>query len=217
MELDAIPQGSILALRRWLRRRSGEVGWRAAIDSLRPHSHGLWQQLGLAQQRRFLRHARPYWDVHRHRIAPQVARQIQDLVASGKLEVVAGRIGDIRAIDGSLQVEIRRRRGEPEARSFALGINCTGRWARSSARAIRCCSSCWTRARRSGPTRHRPRGRRDISRRGKTVGAGAAYQRTVLEIVAVPDIRGRRRRCRGYREGAESMSGDPEDATGRAT
>ena len=27
------------------------------------------------QQRRFLRHARPWWDVHRHRIAPEVARR----------------------------------------------------------------------------------------------------------------------------------------------
>ena len=58
---------------RWLRRRSAEIGWRAAVDSLRPHSHALWQQLSHAEQHRFLRHARPWWDVHRHRIAPEVA------------------------------------------------------------------------------------------------------------------------------------------------
>lgn len=46
-----------MALWRWLRRRSGEVGFRAAVDSLRPHSHALWQSLDTEQQRRFLRHA----------------------------------------------------------------------------------------------------------------------------------------------------------------
>ncbi|HVL34384.1 MAG TPA: FAD/NAD(P)-binding protein, partial [Burkholderiales bacterium] len=73
---EAIPAGDLLALWRWLRRRSGEVGWRAAVDSLRPHSQALWQALGESDQRRFLRHARPWWDVHRHRIAPEVARRI---------------------------------------------------------------------------------------------------------------------------------------------
>ena len=58
---------------RWLRHRGAEVGWRAAIDALRPHSQPLWQGLPPEEQQRFLRHARPWWDVHRHRIAPEVA------------------------------------------------------------------------------------------------------------------------------------------------
>ena len=121
-----VPKGDVLALWRWLRRRSGQVGWRAAVDSLRPHSHALWQSLSVEQQRRFLRHARPWWDVHRHRIAPEVARQVHDLVARGRLEIVAGRIGAIRDRDGGLEVEIRRRRGTSETRFFAYAINCTG-------------------------------------------------------------------------------------------
>ena len=126
VEQGDVPQGDVLALWRWLRRRSGEVGWRAAVDSLRPHSLALWRSLDAGQQRRFLRHARPYWDVHRHRIAPQVARQIHDLVAEGRLEIVAGRIGAIEAIEGGLEVAIGRRGRTVETRRFAVAINCTG-------------------------------------------------------------------------------------------
>jgi uncharacterized NAD(P)/FAD-binding protein YdhS len=121
-----VPHGDVRALWRWLRRRSGEVGWRAAVDSLRPHSHALWQSLDDGQQRRFLRHARPWWDVHRHRIAPEVARQVHDRVAEGRLEIVAGRIGSAVEADGGLEVEIRRRGGSAETRRFAFAINCTG-------------------------------------------------------------------------------------------
>jgi uncharacterized NAD(P)/FAD-binding protein YdhS len=126
VEANEVPKGDVLALWRWLRRRSGEVGWRAAVDSLRPHSHALWQSLDDAQQRRFLRHARPWWDVHRHRIAPEVARLVHDLVAQGRLEIVAGRIGAIQDADDGLEVEIRRRGGTAETRRFAFAINCTG-------------------------------------------------------------------------------------------
>ncbi len=41
---------------------------------------------------RFLRHARPWWDVHRHRIAPEVAGRIKQLVQEGRLHIVAGRV-----------------------------------------------------------------------------------------------------------------------------
>ncbi len=123
---NELPKGDVLALWRWLRRRSGEVGWRAAVDSLRPHSHALWQGLSDQRQRLFLRHARPYWDVHRHRIAPEVARQIHDLVAEDQLEIIAGRVGDTRATDDRLEVEIRRRGKSAARRQFAFVFNCTG-------------------------------------------------------------------------------------------
>jgi uncharacterized NAD(P)/FAD-binding protein YdhS len=126
VEESEVPKGNVLALWRWLRRRSGEVGWRAAVDSLRPHSQLLWHGLGAEQQRRFLRHARPYWDVHRHRIAPEVARQVHDRVAEGMLEIVAGRLADIRAVGDGLEVEIRRRGRSAETRRFMFAINCTG-------------------------------------------------------------------------------------------
>jgi uncharacterized NAD(P)/FAD-binding protein YdhS len=127
VDRDDVPSGNLRALWRWLRRRAAEVGWRAAVDSLRPYSHSLWQALDEDQQRRFLRHARPWWDVHRHRIAPEVARTIARLIAEGHLDVVAGRIACVRPVDGGLHVEWQKRGGGPaRAMRFAYGFNCTG-------------------------------------------------------------------------------------------
>ena len=127
VELADVPAGDLRAMWRWLRRRSAEVGWRAAVDSLRPYSHPLWQSLPVEQQQRFLRHARPWWDVHRHRIAPEVAQTVARMVAEGRLEIAAGRIGAVRNADGALEVEIRRRGASaPVKRRFAYAFNCTG-------------------------------------------------------------------------------------------
>jgi len=124
---DEVPSGSLGQLWRWLRLRSAQVGWRAAVDSLRPYSHALWQSFDVEQQRRFLRHARPWWDVHRHRIAPEVADTIMWLIAEGRLEIAAGWILSARDMGDGLQVEIRRR-GATESRlmGFAYAFNCTG-------------------------------------------------------------------------------------------
>ena len=122
-----VPSGSVRRLWRWLRRRSAEVGWRAAVDSLRPHSHPLWQSLDEDQQRRFLRHARPWWDVHRHRIAPEVGATIARMVADGRLEIIAGRIATVDAVPEGLTVGFRRRgKQDLHAESFAYAFNCTG-------------------------------------------------------------------------------------------
>jgi uncharacterized NAD(P)/FAD-binding protein YdhS len=124
---DEVPHGSLRVIWRWLRRRAAEVGWRAAIDSLRPHSHGLWHSLDVLEQRRFLRHARPWWDVHRHRIAPEVASSVKRLIGEGRLTVTAGRIISARKDDGGLEVELRCR-GAKTSRPmrFAYAFNCTG-------------------------------------------------------------------------------------------
>jgi uncharacterized NAD(P)/FAD-binding protein YdhS len=127
VDMDAISKGSVRALWRWLRRRSGEVGWRAAVDSLRPHSHALWQSLDLQQQRRFMRHARPWWDVHRHRIAPEVAATVARMVAEDRLEVVAGRVIAAREVENGLEIDYRRRGAHRvQAGRFAYAFNCTG-------------------------------------------------------------------------------------------
>jgi uncharacterized NAD(P)/FAD-binding protein YdhS len=126
VDRSALPPGGLRTLLRWLRRRSAEVGWRAAVDSLRPHSHALWQSLSLAEQHRFLRHARPWWDVHRHRIAPEVAEQLAVRVAEGRLQVMAGRIRSVRAGEDDVQVEVARRGGRTEALDAGHLFNCTG-------------------------------------------------------------------------------------------
>jgi uncharacterized NAD(P)/FAD-binding protein YdhS len=117
--LDWVPPERLDDLIRAVRARSP---WRASVDGLRPHSIALWQGLGEEGQRRFMRHLRPWWDVHRHRIAPRVAERIEAMRASGRLEVVAGRIVEV---DGDA-VTIARRGGGELRRSFAAMINCTG-------------------------------------------------------------------------------------------
>lgn len=126
VELDDLPDKSVLPLWRWLRRRGAETGWRAAIDSLRPYSHSVWASLDHVQRRRFIRHARPWWDIHRHRIAPEVAERIRDMIADGRLEVVAGRIADLSERVDGLDVRVARRGGGEMSRRFAVAFNCTG-------------------------------------------------------------------------------------------
>ena len=125
--IEDVPQGSLGSLWTWLRKRAETVGWRAAVDSLRPHSHTLWQSFGDGDRARFLRHARPWWDVHRHRIAPEVAGRIKRLVELGQLEIVAGKIDDMWVENERLNVAIKRRgKAETSKQPFALAVNCTG-------------------------------------------------------------------------------------------
>jgi uncharacterized NAD(P)/FAD-binding protein YdhS len=132
VERDEVPMGNVLELWRWLRRRTGQVSWRAAVDSLRPHSSAIWQAFGEHEQRRFMRHARPWWDVHRHRIATEVAQRMKELIGNGQLEVVAGRVRSMRETEGGVEVDIARRpsttlgTGGVETRTFDTIINCTG-------------------------------------------------------------------------------------------
>lgn len=72
-------------------RRAGG-NWQDIIDGLRPHTAGYWQSLPPEAKRRFLRHLRPWWDVHRHRLAPQVADTIKELTQDGNLVICRGQL-----------------------------------------------------------------------------------------------------------------------------
>ncbi|MDH5835611.1 FAD/NAD(P)-binding protein [Luteimonas kalidii] len=98
---DLLPLG-VLARWRLLRRRIGAAvaagePWQWSLDRLRPHGQRLWRSLDAVERRRFLRHAVRYWDIHRHRIAPEAAAALDALRAEGRLEIVAGRLRAITA------------------------------------------------------------------------------------------------------------------------
>lgn len=101
--------------------------WRATVDQLRPLTNPLWQRMDDATRRRFLRHGRVYWDVHRHRAAPVIASAIEALQRGGAFTPLAGRITGIRSAAEGLEVDIRPRGGgQITTLGVARIINCTG-------------------------------------------------------------------------------------------
>lgn len=103
------------------------VDWREVVASLRPLTTRLWQALDTRERARFLRHLRPYWEVHRHRVAPELARAFEALRGRGMVLIRAGRLLDVRAVDGEARVTMRQRgSADTEIMSFAAVVNCTG-------------------------------------------------------------------------------------------
>lgn len=101
--------------------------WRAVIDSIRPFTQTIWRSLPHQEQRRFLRHLRAYWDVHRHRVAPEIGGLLEKEMAQGQLQIHAGRITEYREMEGFLEVSYRDRvRGESKQLCVDYVINCTG-------------------------------------------------------------------------------------------
>ena len=122
----APPPGSPLALLRQLRRQS-KHDWRAALDDLRPNVQGIWRRWSVPERQQFVRHLKPWWDVHRHRMAPQVATRIEALQETGGLRVEAGRLVNLRLRrDGVEASWTARHNGEIETRRFDLVVNCVG-------------------------------------------------------------------------------------------
>lgn len=85
------PRALSLMLRE-TRAASRAADWRCVIDAWRPVTQTAWEESDDATRRRFLRHLRPWWDVHRHRLAPDVAATIEAQIADGALRVMAGRL-----------------------------------------------------------------------------------------------------------------------------
>lgn len=101
--------------------------WRQVIDCLRPHSQALWASLSDKQKNRFLRHLRTYWDVHRHRMAPEIAEEINALTETGRLKILSGRLYSVNETSEALIATIMPRGGgQPEQLKVALIINCSG-------------------------------------------------------------------------------------------
>ncbi len=121
--LDYTPEPSCTSLLRTVRREAERIGWRAAVDQLRPVTQALWASASPVERGRFLKHLRPWWDVHRHRIAPQIAEHIQAMQQEGRLQVGGGRI-----IAAAAESVTWRPRGSDAVKTLPIRriVNCTG-------------------------------------------------------------------------------------------
>jgi uncharacterized NAD(P)/FAD-binding protein YdhS len=88
-----------------------EHDWRAVVDGLRPRTQALWAGLPEVERARLQRHALRYWEVHRHRMAPEVGERIERLRRSGQLRISAGRVVSVTAASGGTAVTVRLRGG----------------------------------------------------------------------------------------------------------
>ncbi len=120
-------QGPLSARLAEARLLADRAGWRGMMEGLRPITAELWAEADMATRSRIVRHLRPWWDVHRHRIAPQVAAHIDRLLAEGRLKVVAGRVRSIIAEAGLVRLDWSPRHGPAQASLSAPWlIDCTG-------------------------------------------------------------------------------------------
>jgi len=127
-DLDSASLSRLLSVLRKSARRSLQHGepWHGWIDGLRPFTQDIWRRMAPADKRRFMRHLRPYWDVHRHRMAPEVAQTIARMRSAGRLETIRGRLVSTRRLPQGIEVLLRHRDGTE--RSFRVDrlINCIG-------------------------------------------------------------------------------------------
>jgi len=197
-ELRERPPASASKLVRFMRDRADARGWRDAVDDLRPVTQMMWGAASDMERARFLRHLRPYWDVHRHRLAPYVAARIDALRAAGRLHFVAGKTVEAVARNGGVSVRWRARGAErDQAMTVRRVVNCTG----PQGDLLRSDDPLLAHLRDKGQVRaDRLRLGLDVDAQSRVIdAAGHAQERLfaigpmtrggLWEVVAVPDIR----------------------------
>lgn len=103
------------------------IPWQRVMDTMRPAVAGVWSSWSERERAQFLRHLRPRWDIHRHRMAPRIAQKLDALVDTGQLTARAGRISAYRREEGAIEVVLRERGKQVElVVPAARIINCTG-------------------------------------------------------------------------------------------
>lgn len=102
--------------------------WRDVIDGIRPFNQRIWRDWPISAKRRFLEHAKAWWDVHRHRIAPDIYARAQKAIGDGRLRLIAGKITEARAREDRSVTLAVRPRGTRDSLTLegACVLDCTG-------------------------------------------------------------------------------------------
>ena len=101
--------------------------WRDVVAALRPFTPRLWARLPTRERQRFVRRLQPFWDVLRHRCAPEVHARFMALIESGQVRLLAGRLRDCTVTEGGVELAWAPR-GSALEQTLRVGavINCSG-------------------------------------------------------------------------------------------
>jgi uncharacterized NAD(P)/FAD-binding protein YdhS len=88
--------------------RLRELGANPAIvvDKLRPQTQRIWQALKLEDRQEFVRRHAARWNVHRHRIPPEIHAQLTTAQLTGQLQVHAQAIQRVEAQGNQVRVHL---------------------------------------------------------------------------------------------------------------
>ncbi|MBN8962826.1 MAG: FAD/NAD(P)-binding protein [Rhizobiales bacterium] len=123
-------------VRRWCRALRREISsvvraggsWYEPFDAVRDVVWKLWPQLPLAEQQRFLRKLRVFWDIHRFRTPPMNDDMVRQAEELGRVQYLTARVIGVTtgAILNPVQVELEVRSGQTDRHEFDFVVNCTG-------------------------------------------------------------------------------------------
>ena len=99
--------------------------WQTAMEAIRHQTKEIWQGLSSKDKAIFLRHLRPYWEVHRHRVPAQIHQKIMDLCTQKKLEILSGRLQNSSAEKDGVHV-CYQSKGQEKNLTADVIINATG-------------------------------------------------------------------------------------------
>jgi len=105
---------------------SQDGDWRDVVNRLRPTTQQIWQSLPAREKLRFQRRLARFWEVHRHRMAPEVAARIAELEQEGRLRFVAGRVCSAERRGDRIEVVAELRGGHRIELATDAVVNCTG-------------------------------------------------------------------------------------------
>jgi uncharacterized NAD(P)/FAD-binding protein YdhS len=99
---------------RWFRALIGEAeaaggDWRSVIDGLRPFNQRIWQSWTEHTKRQALRHLRPWWNIHRHRLPPDLHERLSGAVRRHQVELIAAEFLGVERHGDGVRATIRPR------------------------------------------------------------------------------------------------------------
>jgi uncharacterized NAD(P)/FAD-binding protein YdhS len=71
---------------------SNQITWQRVFDRWRPHFSAIWGKLDIPARRHFFKKFFTLWNVHRHRMAPEIRRFLDNEFSRSGLEVLKGSV-----------------------------------------------------------------------------------------------------------------------------